>query len=280
MSGSPERPRGPGIDVDVGGFRLDVGAGVEVPHHPIEQRGPTGTVSAAGAGAPELHGGERAVALHPCLEPHVAGRPISDGEERLLAGEYALHRPGRLLCQQRGDDRVLARLELAAEAAAHVVTDHAHLGERHPQRAGHSGLHAVDALRRFPHRQLVAVPLGHGSVRLHRRVDLALGAVLLFQHDIGFREARCHVAPLVGAGFGDPVAVVVDQRGVGIQGLTLVRHERQPLVLDLDGPHCVPRLVWRFGRHGRHGLSFVTAARVEQPLPDELSVRSGGCVLR
>ena len=41
-----------------------------------------------------------------------------------------LHRPARLPREQRRDDRVLAGLELAAEAAAHVVADHAHAAER------------------------------------------------------------------------------------------------------------------------------------------------------
>ena len=74
------------------------------------------------------------------------------------------------LRELRADDALRVRPELAAEAAAHVLRDDAHVRLRNASgRARSSSRVPLHALRRDPRRQLVAVPLADRAVRLEAR---------------------------------------------------------------------------------------------------------------
>src|SRR5205807_7048689 len=86
---------------------------------------------------------------------------------------------------------------LTAEAAAHVLADHAHVGLRNPQRAGEILTSAADPLRGDPRGQLVAFPLAYGAMRLHAgmRDD---GSRIGFLDDVRCRlEASRQIAALL-----------------------------------------------------------------------------------
>ena len=130
MAGRAEGSCRTGVDVDIRAGRAHIGALVKVPNLPVHQRGAAGGIGPARAGACEIQCGEGSVLFDTRLEPHVAGGAISDGEIGLLPAEDHLHRPAGDSCQKGRDDRVLSGLELAAETAAHVMPDDAHLGKR------------------------------------------------------------------------------------------------------------------------------------------------------
>ena len=76
----------------------------------------------------------------------------------LIAGEDAARGPAELHREERRDDRVLPHTALRAEAAAHVVADHADLRVRQLQRDLESLPDTEDVLRRLVHGELIAVP--------------------------------------------------------------------------------------------------------------------------
>ena len=71
----------------------------------------------------------------------------------------------------------------SAEPAARVGHDHPHVLGGHVQRGGQLAADAEGILGARPHRELVAVPLGHGGPGLHRRV-LNIGDLVAFVEDL------------------------------------------------------------------------------------------------
>ena len=90
-------------------------------------------------------------------------------EELLLAAPDHAHRPPRGHRQTGGLDGLLGRA-LAAEPAADVRRDDAHLLGREVQGPRDLRLERERRLRAGPHRDLAVLDRGHGRVRLHRRV--------------------------------------------------------------------------------------------------------------
>ena len=83
-----------------------------------------------------------------------------------------LHRASSRARAERREQRVGAYEQLAAEAAADVRRDQAHVLLRQPERLRQIVDAPVDHLVRRPDGELVAVPGGDRSVRLHHRVRL------------------------------------------------------------------------------------------------------------
>jgi len=94
-------------------------------------------------------------------------------------------------------------------------------------------------------------------------VDLTLGAVLLFQDDVRFRESPLDVTARVALRSAG-VALVAHLRGVRLQRPPLVRNERPHVVLDLDRAQRVPRLVRRLSRHGGDRFALIPTLGIEQ----------------
>ena len=115
-------------------------------------------------------------------------------EMLFLAIEHQLHRRARLLREPRADQPFGAELQLAAEAAAHVLADDADVRLRNAQAAGEVVARGVDALRRDPRRQLVAVPLAHRAVRLHAGVRDDVRRVGLLERVRRRLESRREIA--------------------------------------------------------------------------------------
>src|SRR5262249_44507861 len=87
-------------------------------------------------------------------------------------------------------------LQLAAEAAAHVLTDDPDVGLGNVQARREVVARRVDALCRDPRRQLVAVPLAHRAVRLHADVRDDVRRVGLFQREGRGLESGLEIAVL------------------------------------------------------------------------------------
>ena len=140
---------------------------------PIDVRQREAGRRAGAARAPRL-GVERrddAVGRHAGFDARGGRRPIAGREMLFLAIEHQLDRRVGLLREPGADQAFGADAQrLAAKAAAHVLADDADVGLRNAERGREVLARAVDALRRDPDRQLVAVPLAHGAVRLEADV--------------------------------------------------------------------------------------------------------------
>src|SRR5207247_6620323 len=111
-------------------------------------------------------------------------RPIPRVQMLFLPIEHQLHRRFGLTGELRTEDALYVGRELAAEAAAHVLRDHAYVRLRNPERLRKTLRALMHALRRHPRRELVAVPLADGSVRFETHVgDHMRGAC-------GFEDVR------------------------------------------------------------------------------------------
>ena len=93
---------------------------------------------------------------------------------------------------RRGDRRhlVAIRVDLEAEAAAHVRRDHAHARLRQAEMPRDDPLHHVDGLRGMPDRELLlrGIVIGEDAARLERHRGVARGFELDLDDVIGARE--------------------------------------------------------------------------------------------
>ncbi len=191
-------------------------------------------------------------------------RPVADAQGVVAPRQQHFDRPARLAGQPGRRDRVLARGQLAAEAAAHVVLDDRDVGGRDLEGPGQAVADAVDGLGRVVDDEVVALPRGHAAVRLGRIVDLEAGPVGLLDDDVGLGEALLDVAAGVLVELLDVGLAVPDLRGVRIAGLFPVDDGRERLVLDLDqGQGLFGRALVDRG-HGRDLLSGVADLAVGQ----------------
>ena len=161
MAGRPHRPLLAGVGEDV----LVRAAAIRDPID-VRQREAGGGARAACAPRFGIERGDDAVGRNARFDPRRRRRPIAGCQMLFLAIEHQLDRRIRRLRQFGADQAFGADAQcLAAEAAAHVLADDAHVGLRNAQRAGEVLPRAVDALRRDPRRQLVAIPLAYRAVR-------------------------------------------------------------------------------------------------------------------
>jgi hypothetical protein len=139
---------------------------------------------------------ETAVALRAERDALDRAGPIARVALLGVAVVHAAHGAAGGAGKQCGDERVRARAGLRAEAAAHVLEQHAHVRVRQVERARQIVPRVEDALRGFPHREPAAHPFGDGGVGLERRVERRGRAVLARDHDVGALERGGGVAAL------------------------------------------------------------------------------------
>ena len=166
----------------------------------------------------------------------------------LLAIEHQLDRELRLFGQRGADDAGDLCPELAAEPAAHVLRDHPHVRLRDVQAGGQPFARRADALRRDPRRQVVAVPFADRAVRFEADVRDDVRGVGLIDAERGLLEAAGEVARLLRLALAD-VAACEHRRRVAGQRLIHQDDGRQHVVLNLDQPRRVNRVLLGIGRH-------------------------------
>ncbi|MDH5211189.1 MAG: hypothetical protein OEW96_05885, partial [Betaproteobacteria bacterium] len=167
----------------------------------------------------QVHRREAAVLAHAGAELHQHRVAAAVLVEHLFARQADLHRPAE---HERGlghHELVVARVALAAEAAAVRRGDDADLRRRHRQHARELAVQVMRVLRAGLQQELaVAFDRGERSLLLHRQVRVALVEEQVLEHVRRFRQRRLDVAELVGLVAVDValLAVVVDARlGLG-----------------------------------------------------------------
>ena len=169
----------------------------------------------------------------------------------VLAIEHHLHRHARLLREPRANQALGAELQLAAEPAAHVLTDDADVRLGNLQAPGKVVARGVDALRRHPRRQLVAVPLAHRAVRLHAGMRDDVGRIGLLERMRGGLESRREIADFLSIRLADvAVREYAFGRAAGQRRLD-ADHRRQRLVLHLHRARGVDGMFFGVRRDGR-----------------------------
>ena len=158
---------------------------------------------------------------------------VPRGEVLLATREHTADRAAEPHGEERGDDPVLVRAELRAEATAHVLADHANLRRLQLERVFQHVAHAEHRLRRFPHREPIAVPRCDRAVRLEGVVHLRGRSVGDVDGHVGVLEGFPEVAALVLAGIVD-VAIGIDPGRLRSDRLFQIDDMREDLVVDLD----------------------------------------------
>jgi hypothetical protein len=168
--------------------------------------------------------------------------PVDGGEVVLRALLDPLHRHAETPREGGGEELLGVDVQLGAEAAADVGSDHAHLGLVEPERRREQEPQDVRDLRGRPDGQ-VAVRLGPGEhrARLHRVRDQPRLDVAAAHRHVGRREGGVDIAgvelprvALVRADRG------VDERRALPQRVLDVDHDRERLVVHLDELGRVP----------------------------------------
>ena len=162
-----------------------------------------------------------------------------------------------------GDELLGVAVELGAEAAADVGSDHPHLGLGHVAADRQERAHEVGDLGGGVHRQVVAGrdPVGDHAAGLDRRRNQALVSEHLLDHHVGLGEGLVHAVGLVLDHDAGVVGVLlVHPRRAGRECVLDADHGLQRLVVDL---HRVDRVAGgvAIGRHHhRHRLTQVPHA--------------------
>ena len=133
----------PRVDVDVRVHALAIREDVNVRQRIIRAR-----AGAAGAPRRRVKRGQLAVGGNPGAHLRKRGRPVAGGEVLFLAIEHQLHRRAGSFRDPRAQQTLDVGTELAPEAAAHVLGDHAHVGLRNLQALREPVAGAVHSLRR------------------------------------------------------------------------------------------------------------------------------------
>ena len=140
---------------------------------------------------------QRAVRAGAGAEPLDRRVAVAGGEVLLAARQRAVHRPPGPAGERDRDVGVVARAVLGAEAAAHVVADHAHAVGGQLELLRDRVAHAPDELRRDVDLERLALPAADRLVGLERVVEDDLRAVLALDDHVRLGEARVDVAARV-----------------------------------------------------------------------------------
>jgi hypothetical protein len=162
-----------------------------------------------------VDGGDRAVPLRPHLDRHQGARGVARAELLLLPVEHHLDRRPGLLREAagRGSESGAAGRggRLAAEAAAHVVADDAHVLAVEAECLREARPHREDPLRRRVDGELVALPGSDDTVGLEARMGVDRAVVRPLVDDVGLREPLLDVpAPAAAAPPGRSGDVALD----------------------------------------------------------------------
>ncbi len=140
-------------------------------------------------------------------------RAIAVGGEHLRAGQHQLHRLSHHFRRHRRQRCGRPGVALATEPTADEGAHHPHLLRVDAEQPGERLLRAGNALRRRPHRQLVALPAGDRSVWLHRVVVLYRCDVGRIQFHGAAVERSCRIAAI---GVRRTLAVAEMLRHIGL----------------------------------------------------------------
>ena len=116
-------------------------------------------------------------------------RATTDGLEGLLEGQDQADGPARLEGHE-GDERLVLGVLLAAEAAAGVGREDAHLGQRQVEQLGDDALQPVRVLDRAPDGDAIAIGGGDETVRLDGELGDHREDVRAFDDDVAPRPHR------------------------------------------------------------------------------------------
>ena len=251
-----ERRRGRVVRVGGGGTdaRMLQAVGTARVHRRVEQHERREVRVRPGVGDdPDVLREDRAVVRGGGAVGHVVAVPLRAREQRLVAGPLHAHGPARVGNRQR-EVRLDGHVLLAAEPAAHVRRDHAHLRVGHAQdlRDVAVVLHHLGRDAQI-HHAVVVVPADAG-LGLQVGVVDELRRVLALDHDVGGGERRVDVAA-VDAPLGEQVPALVDLEGVVGERVGRLGDHGQLLVLDLDGLAGLGERVLVLGDHERDRLA-------------------------
>ena len=187
--------------------------------------------------------------------------PTVDGRLVVLAARRRpLDRPAQPAGQREADGLLGVDVELRAEPTPHIRRDHPELVLRD---AGDERQEDADEVRHLgcrPERERVGScrRVRDHRPRLHRVGDQALVDVAALEHDVRLGLGRLVVAVLLVEGVADVGAeILVHEGGPGCYRLLHVEHDRQRLVVDLDGLQRVRRPVAARRDHDRDGVTDV-----------------------
>ena len=176
---------------------------------------------------------------------------------KLAPRQFEAHRASRATSGHRGERHVWPGPQCRSERAADIRIDHAHIVRGNAEAARDLVPLVANPLRFAPQRQLIALPLRDGCVRLHRVVLLARREIGRLNADgrggigrVGVPLFSLRPAALLGGGFrggyGEARVEAKARRGIGligdahercrIKGLRLCRcdHERDGLTAEQD----------------------------------------------
>ena len=209
----------------------------------------------------DAHREQRAVLLGRDLAVVELPATMRRGLNRLGTRLDPLHRSRGHARQRRYEVVLRVRADLAAEAAADVRRDHAHLALLQPQRAGHEQADEVRVLARQPHGQLLveAFVLGQHAPGLHRNWSDPVLEDPLLHHDVRFLERGFRQ---VEGRIGEVPANVVRSALMRLRGALRERlfevHDRgQLVVVDLDQVGRVGGLAFGLREHHGDDLALV-----------------------
>ena len=240
------------VDVHVGVDALPIRKLIEV-----RQREIRSGARAAGAPAPSVERRQLPFGRHAGADVRERGRTVTGVEMLLLAIEHQLHRRVGELRELRADDPLRVGRELAAEAATHVLRDHAHVRLRDAERLGVTLRALVHALSRDPRRELVAVPLAHRAVRFEAHVRDDVRRIRLLDDVRRVVESRFEVARLLADARTRVLLRRAPLRRRRVHGLRFDRHVRQRFPSYAHEPRGVARALFRVGRNRRDRIALV-----------------------
>ena len=165
-----------------------------------------------------MHRGDRAGLGDPGLETHQHRVTTPMGGEDFLARQRDLDRPVGHQRELGGDDLVIERIALPAEAAAVRAGDDPDPRGGHVQDFRRGPVEVVRGLGARPDGELaVGVHPREGGVLLHRQMGVALEEKGVLENLGGLGEAFLHVAELEGHFLvGVPLVGVVVDLGLGV----------------------------------------------------------------
>ena len=203
-----------------------------------------GGVAALIGEALDLLGGNGAVLAQPGDDVRADGMADTVGDEGFLTRAVELDKTAADLRAAPGAQRLIQRVLLVAEAAADVRLDDADIAPRTAQGLSDDAAYDVRDLRGAGHDEAAVFLIAEAAVIL----DVAVLHGGRFVPALDLDEARLLdrlgvIARRCGRMLEDVVGErLVQLRRAGLHGLLHVEHERQLLILDLDGAH---------GLHGR-----------------------------
>ena len=195
----------------------------------------------------QLQAQHSAVAFRRKLEVIDVSAPVDRAQEVFPAGFDPLHRFMNFHGDEAHQRLFGINIELAAEAATHLRSDHSQPVLRDAEHLRHKRSHQMRNLRRRTQRQrfLTGPPLRNHSTRLHRRGNQPLAGDALFHHDVGLGKRLVDVPSFLVKCERDIVRPFRMNRWCAGRNRFLgIGDRRQWLVIHFDQIDGIPRNVF------------------------------------